>query len=245
MMNLKMCHKITSYFAILLTFGLYTVSANAKDEYKFNLGVKLLASSWNGKNNSSGTSYKQDEGGQFGWNIGLQKGRFYTGLSLQGGEYNFTGEGPEQVTANTTVNVTNVKVTRSEFDLIAGYYFWDNISFFLDLKSITNKHNKNNYEQKFSGLGLGIAGAWPINDDVALYGSFGFFTKVDVEANGKKVGSANNVALEFGAAFRINDANRLNAGIKAQSQEYTFDNGTTQNHDVASLFVGYNYIFGF
>jgi hypothetical protein len=243
-MKLKIINKIMLYFILSIAVIYNSVSAYADDDLSFSLGAKIIASNWDGTNSSSGTEYEQTEGGQFGWNLGLQKGRFYAGLSLQGGEYNFSGDGPDQVTVLNTVKVTNVKVTRSEYDLIAGYYFWDSISFFLDIKSVVNEHDKNNYEQKFTGIGIGISGSWPINDDVSLYGSFGFLTSADVLANDKKVGSVDSSALEFGAVFRVANSHRLNVGLKAQGQEYSFNNGSTQRHNVSGLFFGYNYLFG-
>jgi len=244
-MKLSTIYKTPLYIAFTIIFGLNTVVANAEDDFKFSVGAKLLASKWKGDNNSSATEYNQDDdkGGQLGGNISLQKGRFYAGLSLQGGEYTFDGNGPDQVTSTGTVTVTNVKVSRSEFDLIAGYYFWENISLFVDIKNITNEHNKNDYKQNFLGIGFGIAGSWPINKEVSFYGSFGFVTEGDVEANDIKVGTGKTAAFEVGAVFRLSDSHRFNAGLKAQGQEYNFDNGTIQNHDVSGFFVGYNYLF--
>ncbi len=237
--------KITFFIALNMMLTCYAANVNADDKYTLSLGVKLLSSNWKGKNTNSGTDFEQSEGGQSGWNFGLQKGRFYTGLSLQGGKYNFSGDGPDQVSLNNTVSVKNVEADRSELDLLAGYYFWDNISLFIDLKSIENKYNKNNYTQNFTGIGLGIAGAWPLNDDWSLYGSFGFVTKGDVEANGTKVGTAKSTAFEFGSVYRIAELHRLNFGLKTQGQEFSFDNATSQTHTINGLFIGYSYLIRF
>jgi hypothetical protein len=220
-----------------------TLTANAEDTTNLSLGVKLLAVNWTGENTDSGTDLKSTSGGQFGWNIAIQKKRLYGGLSLQGGNYQFDDVGPDQVTDTTTTQVTNVNVERSEFDLIAGYYFWKNISLFLDLKSIQNKYDKNDYKQQFTGLGFGASGAWALNKNWSLYGTFGFVGRADLKANEKVVGDVDSSAFEFGGNYRFKKSHRFNVGIKTQQQNYTFNDGTKQIHKFGGVFFGYNYVF--
>ncbi len=241
-MTLNSRSKITLY-SVLLYFALSAMVLNAEENLNISLGLKLLSSNWKGSNSNSGTDFERNAGGQFAWNIGLQKDRYYAGLSLQGGNYHFVDNGPEQVTSNTTTPVSDVKIQRSEVDLIAGYYFWDNISLFVDIKTIQNKFDKNNYKQNFAGLGVGIAGAWLLNNNWSLYGSFGFVGKGDLKANGAIIGSANSAALELGTLYRYTESHRFNIGFKNQGQKYTFNNGNSQTHKFGGLFIGYNYLF--
>ncbi len=241
-MKLNSRSNITLYL-VLMSFACSAMAVQADDTINISLGLKLLSSNWKGSNTDAGTDFERNAGGQFAWNVGLQKDRYYAGLSLQGGSYNFVGNGPDQVTASTSTPVTNVNIQRSEVDLIAGYYFWDNISLFVDIKSVQNKFDKNNYKQNFSGIGVGVAGAWQLNKSWSLYGTFGFVGKGDLKVNASVVGSANSAALEFGGIYRLSDSHRFNIGFKNQAQKYTFNNGDSQTHNFGGLFVGYNYLF--
>lgn len=241
-MKLKPINKIT-FLILNLIIGGYTTSVTANDTYNISLGAKILSTNWKGSNTSSGTDFKRSEGGQFAWSVGLQKDRFYTGLSLQAGNYTFSNNAPDQVTNASTVAVSNVQIKRSELDLLAGYYFWDNVSLFVDLKSISNDYDKNSYKQVFTGIGLGVAGAWPLNNEWSLYGSYGFVARGDVKANSISVGTANSAAIEVGTVYRFAESHRLNFGLKTQGQKYNFNNGTTQTHNSSGLFIGYNFLF--
>jgi len=97
----------------------------------------------------------------------------------------------------------------------------------------------------FAGLGAGISGFIPLSERWILFGSFGFVPVGNVEGNGTKIGDGNSGALEFGAVFKFNQRNRLNFGLKSQWQNYEFDDGSKQEHQLNGLFLGYNHLFLF
>ena len=230
---------------MLISACLIANTARANGNTSLNLGVKLLGANWEGNNENSGTEFDTTEGGQLGINIAFQKGSFYAGISMQGGEYQFDNNAPDQVTSSGTQSFSNVKIRHRELDLIAGYFFWDRISLFLDIKGIGYKWDNNDHEQTFAGIGLGTSGFWPVSENWALYGSAGFVPSGDVEANGTKVGDGSSGALEFGAMFNINESNRLTFGLKSSAQTYKFDSGDKQKHKMNGVFVGYSYVILF
>ncbi len=239
MKNDNSTNKITLFLLLMLS----SMTVSAQDDINISLGVKLLSANWTGNNNNSATDFKRTGGGQFAWNIAIQKQRYYAGLNLQGGAYKFENNAPDQVSNNTSTAVNNVTIQRSEIDLIVGYYFWENISLFIDFKSTQNKYDNNNFKQKFSGLGLGVSGSWLLNDNWSLYGTFGFIGRGDLKADDKVNGYANSAALEFGGLYRYRDAHRFTLGIKSQGQKYNYNNGSTQTHNFGGVFIGYNYLF--
>ncbi|VAW92057.1 hypothetical protein MNBD_GAMMA22-2325 [hydrothermal vent metagenome] len=235
--------KMKSNLSLFLLLLLSSMTVDAQEDINISLGVKLLSANWTGSNNDSGTDFERTGGGQFAWNIAIQKQRYYAGLNLQGGGYTFDNNAPDQVTNNTTTVNSNVIIQRSEIDLIAGYYFWENISLFIDFKSTQNKYDNNDFKQKFSGLGIGASGSWFLNDNWSLYGTFGFVARGDLKSSDEVVGYANSTALEFGGIYRYSDTHRFNIGIKSQGQKYTYNNGTSQTHNFGGFFIGYNYLF--
>ncbi len=236
--------KITKTYLILLlgSIFLYSLNAQADGDLSLSLGVKLLGANWSGHNQNSDTDFSAG-GTQFGLNAALQKGRFYTGLNLQSGEYTFDDNAPDQVSKSGSQSYSNVKIKHSEVDLIAGYFFWKHISLFLDIKGFGNQWDNNDYKLGFSGIGLGASGMWPLSKRWSLYGSFGFVPSGKLEANNEKIGSGSSAAIEFGSIFSFNASNRLTLGLKQQSRTYKFDSGDQQEHKMNGIFLGYSHLF--
>jgi hypothetical protein len=141
------------------------------------------------------------------------------------------------------VTVSEASIERNEFDLLFGYYFWPRVSLFLDFKAINSKWNTLDYKTEFGGIGFGATGFIPLNQNWVMHGTIGIVPAGNVEVNGANKGDGNSGAIEFGAVYSINAHNRINFGIKLQSQTYEFDDGTEQSHQLNGLYLGYNYIF--
>jgi hypothetical protein len=256
-MNTK--HVIAS--CLLLAAGALAPTAHA--QHSLGLGVKLLGSTWKGENVESGNDFESTDGAQLGFNLVYQYNRFYTGFNFQGGDYKFKDDAPDQISKSDDVYTTtslqsgeDVKVNRGEADILIGYYFFPKVSFFLDLKSITSEWkdgdpDTENYANQFIGVGLGVSGFIPLNDNWMLFGSFGFVPNGTIRqtkgGDNDDIGNGNSGALEFGGIYNFNRNNRLNFGLKSQWQNYEFDDPdrSEQKHQVGSLFIGYNYLFLF
>ena len=234
-------------------------SAATTSPMSLGLGVKLLGSQWKGDNVDSDTTFESSNGGQFGLNLVFQKGRFYTGLNLQSGDYKFKDDAPDQISKTDSTYsktpVQDITIKRGEADILVGYYFWPKVSLFLDIKSISNvwddkDPDTDNYATEFLGLGLGVSGFIPLNEQWTLFGSFGVVPSGTIkQKNGdnNEIGNGNSGALEFGSIFNITNQHRINFGLKSQWQNYKFDNDQSdeQKHQLASVFLGYNYVFFF
>ncbi len=204
------------------------------------VGGRLLFSTWEA-NNNDGSKFDA-ENNQFGLNITLHKNRWYGGLNLQSGEYEFRSGAPDLVDANSSISDTSANIERGEADIFIGYYFWDHVSLFLDIKSVTNNWKDFDYSLNYSGLGTGVTVFYPLNDNWTLYGSLGF-VPLTIEADSNEIGDGEGSALEVGALFSISQFSNLTLSLKNQHQEYNFDNGDEQSHDIGGLMVGYNYRF--
>ncbi len=207
------------------------------------LGVTLNGTGWSGDNSSGNSHFESDQGGQLGFSLSYSQDRWYVGLSLQGGEYEFSQTAPTQFRASSTQPVQNTNVKHSDFDLLAGYYVWDRISLFIDLKAVGSQWQNNDYEQGFGGLGLGVAGYHPLNEDWTLYGSWGVVGGKISEKNDVEIGDASSSALTIGASYKLNPLDRLSMGLKLRGYQYDFDNGESQTHDLNGIFFGYNHVF--
>ncbi len=219
-------------------------------EQSLTLGAKLLGAGWNGDNGTGGSEFGSDKGGQFGVNISYKIGRFYTGLNLQRGKYEFTGNAPDKfIQPNLFVpdgrlSSSNVTIQQSDFDLLAGYYFWDQVSLFIDVKAVTNDWLDQSYSQTFVGLGLGISGYIPLNNRWTLFGSFGFIGGGDIKDNNdNKVGEGKSWALEAGTVYTINERHFINGGLKTREYDFEDLNSIKQSYNINALFIGYNYSF--
>jgi len=230
---------------LLLILFLITFSINSSyADQRLTFGAKLLGAAWNGDNGTGGTDYESDEGGQFGLNVSYKIGNFYTGLNLQRGEYNFNNRAPDKFTVAGRVPSTSVKIEQSDLDLLVGYYFWSQVSLFVDIKSVTNNWLDDPYSQNFLGLGLGASGYIPVNDKWTIFGSFGFIGSGEIKDNNdKKVGEGDSWALEVGTVYSINERNFVNAGVKTRNYSFEYLDSSKQEYNINAIFVGYNYSF--
>lgn len=219
------------------------VSSAAMAESNISLGVVLNGSGWKGDNGSGRNDFDSDKGGQFGFRASYSRDRLYFGLSLQGGDYQFNNTGPTQFTSGGEITTNNVDVTHSDFDLLAGYYFWPRVSIFLDLKTVASEWQNNGYEQSFSGLGVGISGFNPLNDRWTLYGSWGVVGGNIKQGDSRELGDASSSALVVGTNYTLSKNNYLNMGLKLRNYEFEYDDGNQQDYSLNGLFVGYNHVF--
>jgi hypothetical protein len=208
------------------------------------LGVELLAGGWSGSDAAGDTDF-DGGGGQLGLDISLQKRRFYTILGLESGTYTFSGDAPGQVSATETTASSDVKITHTELDLALGYYFWKHVSLFLNLQAVTNKWDNNDYELQYGGFGGGVTGNWPIAKRWDIFGSLSILPKTSVNGDDKKVGDVSGGEIELGAAYGASDRHRFGLGLRVASQNYDFDAGDDQEHQMAGVFFRYDYRYGF
>lgn len=224
--------------------GASLVSPNAFANERVNLGAKLLFAGWQGDNGGLSSSFNSDEGAQIAFSASYSLDKFYTGLSLQSGKYAFSGTAPDQFTLAGRTNSSNTDIEHREIDLVAGYYFLKNISFFLDLKGINNTWTANSYRQSFGGLGFGVSAFLPVNKSLTLFGSAGFVGRGDIKDNNKlKVGDGSSGALEFGAVFKLSTQSTINAGLKFRTYNFEYLDDSSQTYSINGLFVGYNHGF--
>lgn len=234
--------KLLAYIFILFAFCMQNVSAGER----ITLGVKLLGAGWQGDNGSVSSSYNSDEGGQLGFSASYLVDKFYTGISLQKGNYNFSGTAPDQFTQGGRVSSSNVEIEHEEFDLLAGYYFWQKVSLFLDLKGVTNAWSNDGYEQNFGGLGFGGSTYITFNNKWTGFSSAGFVANGDIkDANKVKVGEGRSGAIDFVAIYRLAQNSTINMGLKFRNYRFEYLDATKQDYSINALFVGYNHSFSF
>lgn len=227
--------------AIVCIFSL-TQSAHA--EQSITLGVKLMSSTWEGDNGTANSDFKSTEGGQLGFNFSYQVDKFYTGISLQGGEYTFGSNTPDQFTTTGRVPGSNEKIRQGELDLLVGYYFWPRVSLFFDIKGVGSDWVNNAHEQNYSGIGLGVTTYLPLDNKWTVFGSLGFVFDGEIEdGNEIKVGEGNSNALEVGVVYALDENNFINTGLKFRSYDFEYLDSTKQEYTVNTLFFGYNHNF--
>ncbi len=235
---------LSTQFTRSIILGLcliYVPVCNAEDT--IGLGVTVNGSAWEGDNGSANGSFESDDGGQFALSFNYRHDNFYTGINLQGGEYDFDSTAPSQFTSLGVVNSSGIKVEHQELDLLVGYYFWTNVSLFLDLKVTRSEWRDTGYEQVFSGLGLGVSGFHSINQDWLLFGSLGFVNGDLDDNDDSSLGEGTSTALVGGAVYRIDNNNTINFGIKLRSYDFDYDEGNQQEYSLNGLFFGYHHIF--
>ena len=231
---------------ILLLAGLLSWGPTAQAAKSLTLGATLNGSGWEGDNGSGRPDFESDSGGQFALSLNYRVDKFYTGLNLQGGTYEFSSDAPTQFTSVGVIPSSDVKVEHSDFDLLFGYYFWPNVSLFLDLKVMHSEWRDNGYEQAFAGLGFGVSGFHPIDDKWLLFGSFGIVNgDIDDDDDTSNHGDGRSTAISAGAVYRIDNANTVNFGIKLRNYDFDYDDGNSQEYDINAIFVGYNHTFDF
>lgn len=231
--------QIKAFVFLISVFTSFSLQA----ENSVSLGVTLNGAEWSGDNGSGRSSFSSTEGGQFGLSANVKLDRFYVGISLQGGEYSFNSDAPDQFTSKGTVAVSDAKVEHSDFDLLAGYYFWPQVSLFVDLKGAGSKWKNNGYEQTFGGLGLGISAFHPLNQDWLLFGTLGFVNGEIKDNDVSDLGDGKSSALILGSVFTLDKNQHLNFGFRFRKYRFDFDDGNEQDFTLNGVFVGYTHIF--
>jgi hypothetical protein len=227
--------QLVSAFFLVVPFK----STVADNSANVSLSASLQPSTWEGKNINDGTSFDANATA-LQLNLNISKGNFYGGLSFQGAEYKFTGGAPNQVTKTNSTPVDDATINRGEFDLVFGYYIIPKMSLFIDFKTIENDWKDDAYSLRYKGTGLGVNGYHPLNKDWLLIGSIGFIG-LDIKANSKSIGDGTGSALTIGALYKINPRANFSIRLKAQHNEYDFDEGSEQEHDIAGLVFGFSY----
>lgn len=228
-------------FTGLIIFIAGITSAVAAEPYRLGLGVNLQASTWEGENLSASNSY-DTKGGLSELYLSVMHERFYAGFSVQGSNFDFTDGAPNQVSTTGVSAPQADELQRGEFDLVAGYFFWDHVSLFLDAKGEGYKWKNSGLEQKMNGLGVGVAGNWPINGDWNFFSSFGL-TALNIKTGGDSIGDGVGSLFRVGGAYAMTPHDALQLGLKVQSHRLSYDVGNEQKYTVSGLFVGYRHVF--
>ncbi|MFT5740905.1 MAG: hypothetical protein ACI9LO_003171 [Planctomycetota bacterium] len=225
----------------LLAFSL--IASNGHAEKSISLGATISGSGWNGNNGPGRNSFESDEGSQFALSVNYRNNQFYTGLNLQGGDYTFLSNAPDQFTSKGNLSSSNVEVAHNDLDLLVGYYFWSNVSLFVDLKSVQSKWLANGYEQSFGGLGFGVSGFHVINPAWVLFANAGFVNGEVKDSEVTTLGDGKSSALVGGAVYRIDQHNTINFSLKFRRYEFDYNTGNKQEYNLNGLFFGYNHLF--
>lgn len=226
-------------FALALFITPFTIMAGNS----VSLGVTLNAAEWSGDNGPGRSSFSSTEGGQFGLSANVNLDQFYVGISLQGGDYDFNSDAPDQFTSNGTATAKNTELEHVDLDLIAGYYFWPQVSLFVDLKGVGSKWKNNGYEQNFGGLGLGVSAYHPLNATWLLFGTLGFVNGDIKDNDDSSLGDGKSSALILGSVYSIESNQHLNFGFRFRKYDFDFDDGNQQDYTLNGVFVGYTHIF--
>ncbi len=207
------------------------------------LGVTLNGAEWSGDNGPGRSSFSSTEGGQFGLSANVRLDKFYVGVSLQGGNYDFGSDAPDQFTSNGVATANNTEVKHTDLDILAGYYFWPQVSLFVDLKGAGSRWKSNDYKQSYGGLGLGVSAFHPLNTDWILFGSLGFVNGEVKDNDVSNLGDGKSSALIVGSAYTIEKNQHLNFGFRFRKYDFDFDDGNQQDFPLNGIFVGYTHTF--
>ena len=239
---MNMRNKFFSYLIGGILTGLLSTGVHAEDApWKFSLGGKLHFAGWSGDNDATATDFEANAR-QLRLNARLSKGRFYTGLGLQGASFKFKDDAPDMVNKTTVTPASDVTVNRGESDLIVGYYFFERVSFFLDLKSISLDYENQDYKLTSSGLGFGANGYAPLNPQWLFYWSVGVFS-LGADHKGDSIGNTKGSGTELGFLYRVSPQFNFSISLKGQNTKYEFDQGSEQTHRTGGLALGASYTF--
>jgi hypothetical protein len=224
---------------ILSTLAATTTSMAAESPVKVSFGVSLQPARWQGENLNGGSEFDA-RASQLQLNLRIRKDKLYGGLSFQGAEFDFDDGAPNKVSDTAVAVDDNVTIDRGEFDLVVGYYLWPKVSLFVDLKSISNDWQGQSYATRYAGLGFGMTGYTPLNKDWLFFGSIGF-VGLNIKSGGTDIGDGRGSALVLGFLYRITDNNNFTISLKSQHNEYDFDQGSEQEHDIGGLVFGFSH----
>lgn len=221
----------------LLVSGLLLTGSplRAESTGQFSLGAKLLSSTWKGEN--SGGADFESQSGQLSLEAKYQRERWFGGLTLQGGQFEFDDVAPDRPDGYTPPADETVKIKRGEVDLVGGYYFWPRVALFLDIKNVANEWLVDDYKVEYNGLGLGVSGYHPMSETWSFFGSFGV-VPMNIKADGEKIGSATRSALNVGFLYRFAPRANFTVGLQSQTQTNDYDDGTEQTQHVGAVVFG-------
>lgn len=218
---------------------IFSGNVAADNPVNVSLSAAIQPSTWKGENLNGGTDFEAT-GTQTQLAVNIRKGSFYGGLAFQGGEFEFEGGAPNKVGKTIVIQDDDATIRRGEFDLVFGYYFVPQFSVFIDFKTIENNWKDDSYTLRYKGAGFGVNGYVPVDQDWFLIGSIGFMN-LDIKADGESIGDGSGGSLSFGALYRINPKASLSIRLKSQHNEFEFDQGSKQEHDIGSLVLGFSY----
>ena len=233
--------------AALIMTAFYPVLSNADVNISITPGARLLPTTWSGENKDTGEKFSSSAT-NLGVNLKFQWRDLYTGISFASGEYEFDANdySPARPTAIKTLTEDPIKVSRGEFDLVVGYYVWDMVSLFVDLRSKSLKWS-DDYELNYAGLGGGVTGHYSFSPTWTIFGSLGA-SSLNIKAKNKgldekEIGDGVGTAAEFGVLYRMTRMLNLYGTLKSQRQEYRYDNDTTEIHTINGLTFGVSTVF--
>lgn len=206
---------------------------------EFSLGAKLGVGGWNVDDND-GSERATSKGAMLNIHAALQWTKAYAGLGLSGGTFDFGDHAPRQPTNPGDSSQTG-EIKRGEFDLVFGYYFWQNYSLFWAIKT-TNEEWDDGYKLETGGLGMGVAAHHALSPTWSLLWRAGLMS-LNAKHDEDQVGEGGAVALEFGGVFRPAESTTLNVGLKVQSQDIKYDNDVRQKQATSLLGFGVNHAF--
>lgn len=242
--------KIIPALAILFSsVTLFPATASADTKFSITPGARLLPSTWSGENKETGETFSSGATA-LGINVKLQWRDLYGGLSLAGSDYEFDATDYSPYRPTTKVlpaeDQDPIKINRGEFDLVVGYYVWDYLSVFVDIRSKTSKW-ADDYELNYAGLGAGVTAHYNFSPKWTIFGSLGAsslnIVAKEKDVDDEEVGSGSGSAAEFGVLFRMTSMLNLYATLKSQSQVYDYDDNTSETHRVSGATLGVSTVF--
>lgn len=198
------------------------------------VGLNVNFSNWHGE--ISGNAYdKNNQTGQYGFNVKVKFDRLYTGVDYLSGHYRFSDSG---VPGDATQNPNN-GVSRTEENLVLGYYPYQYLSVFVKYKRLVF-NNGENYQLKNPGVGA------QLHYTLSLH--WVVFTRIsrfagDFTINGGAAGDSDIMVYTVGAAFRPALHSYISLHFQNQKLDYQYNQGDTETHTLSGFGVSYNYVF--
>lgn len=233
----------------LIIAALYPATASADTKISITPGARLLPSTWSGKNEETGETFSSSSTA-LAVNVKIQWRDLYGGISLAGSDYEFDAVDYSPHRPTTTVlpvaDQDPVKINRGEFDLVVGYYVWDYISVFVDIRSKSLKW-ADDYQLNYAGLGAGVTAHYNFSPKWTVFGSVGA-SSLNIKAkekniDEKEIGDGAGSAAEFGVLYRMTRMLNLYGTLKSQRQEYNYDDNITETHTVSGATIGVSTVF--
>lgn len=236
--------QFTTYLYSVLATLLLASTVHGETDRLYQVGVSLGSNTWSGDNGTTGSEAFESETRSLGFQFSMRQGKWYAGVGFNLAEYEFEDAEPDREPVTGPSSSVNPKVGVNQFDLTGGYYVWPQVSLFVGLKSYGLDWIDQEYKVNYSGLGGGVSGFYPINNDWIFYGSLGI-TSVNAQSDNEEVGSGQANTLELGFMYQLKSQTAITIGIKSQHIEVTYDNGDTQLHELGGLNVAVQHRFAF